>query len=57
MEFCNKGMVRADTPPPPVMVKDHKITILFGTLPLVNMLTIIQSLVGVIDFEVGCIVS
>ena len=25
MEFCNKGMVRAD-PPPPVMVKDHKFT-------------------------------
>ena len=24
MEFCNKGMVRAD--PPPVMVKDHKFT-------------------------------
>ena len=33
MEFCNKGMVRAD-PPPPVMVKDHKMTIyFFGTLP------------------------
>ena len=31
MEFCNKGIVRAD--PPPVMVKDHKMTILFGTLP------------------------
>ena len=28
MEFCNKGMVRAD-PPPPVMVKDHKITVFF----------------------------
>ena len=25
MEFCNKGMVRAD-PPHPVMVKDHKFT-------------------------------
>ena len=25
MEFCNKGMVRAD-PPLPVMVKDHKFT-------------------------------
>ena len=25
MEFCNKGMVRADSPPP-VMVKDHKFT-------------------------------
>ena len=28
MEFCNKGMVRAD-PPPPVMVKDHKFTFFF----------------------------
>ena len=25
MEFCNKGMVWVD-PPPPVMVKDHKFT-------------------------------
>ena len=34
MEFCNKGMVRADPPPPPVMVKDHKMTVFFGgTLP------------------------
>ena len=33
MEFCNKGMVQAD-PSPPIMVKDHKLTILFfGTLP------------------------
>ena len=32
MEFCNKGMVRAD--PPPVMVKDHKITMYFlGPFP------------------------
>ena len=30
MEFCNKGMVRADPPPPPVMVKDHKMTVFFG---------------------------
>ena len=33
MEFCNKGMVRADPPPPPVMVKDHKITIFLGPIP------------------------
>ena len=32
MEFCNKGMVRAD-PPPPVMVKDHKMTIFLGPFP------------------------
>ena len=32
MEFCNKGMVRAD-PPPPVMVKDHKFTFIFGPFP------------------------
>ena len=27
MEFCNKGVVRADPPPPPVIVKDHTLTI------------------------------
>ena len=33
MEFCNKGMVWAD-PPPPVMVKDHTFTFFLWTLPL-----------------------
>ena len=33
MEFCNKVMVWANPLPPPVMVKDHTLTI-FGTLPL-----------------------
>ena len=37
MEFCNKGMVRADPPPPPVMVKDHKFTFFFFDPSLSNI--------------------
>ena len=39
MEFCNKGMVRADPPPLPVMVKDHKFT--FFLDPSLNWFTIL----------------
>ena len=31
MKYCNKGIVRADPLPPPVMVKDHTLTIFFNS--------------------------
>ena len=34
MEFCHKCMVRAD-PPPPVMVKYHKMTVFLGPFPYI----------------------